>query len=154
MATYRKAKVAYLGSPWSDFNVFGVYSRVSMCLSWLHLFSNWLHIKVIAKRSFSRSNSKKMSARKAFCCLIQDLGRFVANCVPIKSVNNFIFINGICNPWICLPCPWLQIAPCPDPSHIYDLCMCAVIVGSWHVTETPKFSWGGYHIYRDETVTK
>ena len=28
MAAYRKAKVAYLGSPWSDFNDFGVYSRV------------------------------------------------------------------------------------------------------------------------------
>ena len=28
MAAHRKAKVAYLGSPWSDFNDFGVYSRV------------------------------------------------------------------------------------------------------------------------------
>ena len=28
MATKRKAKVAYLGSPWSDFNDFGVYSRI------------------------------------------------------------------------------------------------------------------------------
>ena len=28
MAANRKAKVAYLGSPWSDFNDFGVYSRV------------------------------------------------------------------------------------------------------------------------------
>ena len=28
MAANRKAKVAYIGSPWSDFNDFGVYSRV------------------------------------------------------------------------------------------------------------------------------
>ena len=28
MAANRKMKVAYLGSPWSDFNDFGVYSRV------------------------------------------------------------------------------------------------------------------------------
>ena len=28
MAANRKAKVAYLGNPWSDFNDFGVYSRV------------------------------------------------------------------------------------------------------------------------------
>ena len=28
MAANRKAKVAYLGSPWSDFNDFGVYSGV------------------------------------------------------------------------------------------------------------------------------
>ena len=28
MTANLKAKVAYLGSPWSDFNDFGVYSRV------------------------------------------------------------------------------------------------------------------------------
>ena len=28
MAANRKAKVAYLGSPWSDYNDFGVYSTV------------------------------------------------------------------------------------------------------------------------------
>ena len=28
MAANRKAKVAYLGSPWSDLNDFGVYSTV------------------------------------------------------------------------------------------------------------------------------
>ena len=49
----------------------------SGCLSWLNLLLKWLFVKIIVKRSFSRSNFKKMSVQKAFRCLIQDLNGLI-----------------------------------------------------------------------------
>ena len=37
MVANRKAKVAYLGSPWSDFSDFGVYSRGFKVSEWIAL---------------------------------------------------------------------------------------------------------------------
>ena len=64
MATNRKAKVVYLWSPWSDFNDFGVYSRIfKVSQSIVLVFKMIVHEghsqKVIFKAKFEENVSSK-----------------------------------------------------------------------------------------------
>ena len=76
-------------------HIFGVHGPIltilvsivgfSGCLSWLNLFSKWLYIMVIVKRSFSRSNLQKISVLKACRCLIQYLNGLIANYIMLTT---------------------------------------------------------------------
>ena len=83
MAANRIVKVAYLWSPWSDFNHFSAYSRVFKVSELIALVFKMNVHKGHGQRSFSRSNLNKMSVRKAFRCLTQDLNGLIANCIPL-----------------------------------------------------------------------
>ena len=135
MATNRKAKVAYLWSQWSDFNNLVSIVGFSGCLSWLNLFSKWLYVKVIVKRSFSRSNLQKMSVWKACRCLIQDLNGLIANYIPIMLTTSFSLsissIDGVCLPFVSL-----QIAQCPDSGHLHDI-VCQLVEAGM----SPRWGW-------------
>ena len=116
-------------------HIFGVHGPIltilvsivgfSGCLSWLNLFSKWLYVKVIVKRSFSRSNLQKMSVWKACRCLIQDLNGLIANYIPIMQTTSFS-LSIFC---LITNSPVLWFWP-----FTWN-CMCAVTDGGWHVTE-------------------
>ena len=64
MATNRKAKVVYLWSPWSDFNDFGVYTRIfkvsqSVVLVFKMIVDEGHSQKVILKAKFEENVSSK-----------------------------------------------------------------------------------------------
>ena len=83
MAANRKAKVAYLRSPWSDFNNSSVYSRVFKVSELIELvFKMIVHQghsqKVILKVKFKENDSSE-----GFPLSRIRLNGFVANCVPL-----------------------------------------------------------------------
>ena len=79
MAADRKA---YLGSPWSNFNDFGVYSRA---------FKVFELIALVFKLIAHQGHSQKVVIKVKFEENVSSKGF-------VLSDTNFIFINDICNP--------------------------------------------------------
>ena len=105
--------MASLGPPTikRKWHIFGVYGpiltilvsivRCSGCLSWLNLFSKWLYVKVIVKRSFSRSTLQKMSVWKSCRCFIQDINGLIDKYMPIMLTTSFLLSIFLIDESVC-----------------------------------------------------
>ena len=81
MAAYRKAKVAYLGSPWSDFNNFGVYSMVFKVSGLIALVFKMIVHQDHSKKVILKVKFKENESSEGFLLSHARLNELIADCI-------------------------------------------------------------------------
>ena len=97
MAANRKAKVAYLLSPWSDFNNFSVYSRVFKVSELIALVFKMIVRQGHSQKVILKVKFKENVSLEGFLMSQTRLKWIIAKCIPLWNANNFIFIINISN---------------------------------------------------------
>ena len=82
MATNSKAKVAYLGSPLSDFNNFSVYNSVYKVSKLIELVFKMIVCQGHSQKVILKVKFKDNDSSEGFPLSHIRLNGFVANCVP------------------------------------------------------------------------
>ena len=83
MAANRKAKVAYLCSPWSDFNNFSVYSRVFKVSELIELVFKMILRQGHSQKVILKVKFKENDSSEGFPLSRIRLNGFFANCAPL-----------------------------------------------------------------------
>ena len=83
MAANRKAKVAYLWSPWSDFNHFGVYSKVFKVSKLIELVFKMIVCQGQSQKVIFKVKFKENVSSEGFPLSHIDFSGFFANCGPL-----------------------------------------------------------------------
>ena len=90
-------KVAYLGSPWSDFNNFGVYSRGFKVSELIALVFKMIVHQRHNEKVILKVKCKENVSSEGFPLSHTRHNELISDCVPLLNANNFIFIINICD---------------------------------------------------------
>ena len=97
MATNCKVKVAYLGSPWPDFNNFDAYSRVFKVSELIALVLKMIVHEGHSEKIILRVKFRENVSSEGFLLSHTRHNELIAHCIPLSNANNFIFIINICD---------------------------------------------------------
>ena len=97
MAANCKAKMAYLRSPWSDFNNVGVYSRIFKVSELIALVIKMIVHQGHNEKVILKVKYKENVSSEGFPLSHTRHNESISECTPLLNANNFIFFINICD---------------------------------------------------------